>query len=103
MMSTSVMPSVDELVQSAVNRDTATRTPLVDVWIGSRLRIGRASRGMSQREFSKLLGIDQGDLAAFEAGAERIKANLLFRIAESLDVRPDYFFRGYVEEKANAL
>jgi DNA-binding transcriptional regulator YiaG len=103
MMSASGMATADELVESAFNTDTATRTSLVDVWIGSRLRIRRASRGMSQREFSKLLGIDQSDLAAFEAGAERIKANLLFRIAESLDVRPDYFFRGYVEEKAKAL
>ncbi len=49
------------------------------------------------------MGIDQNDLAAFEAGAERINANLLFRIAKSLNVRPDYFFRGYVEEKSKAL
>jgi hypothetical protein len=34
------------------------------------------------------------NLAACEAGAKRINANLLFRIAKSLDVRPDYFFRG---------
>jgi len=75
----------------------------VDVWIGTHVRIKRTSRGMTQQEFSKLLGIDQNDLAAFEAGAERINANLLFRIAESLDVRPDFFFLGYVEEKPKTL
>jgi DNA-binding transcriptional regulator YiaG len=103
MMSNSVMASADELLQSAINMDSTTRTSLVDVWIGSRVRIKRTSGGMSQQEFSKLLGIDQNALAAFEAGVERIHANLLFRIAKSLDVRPDYFFRGYVEENPEAL
>jgi transcriptional regulator with XRE-family HTH domain len=49
------------------------------------------------------LDIDRNHMAAFEAGAERINANLLFRIAKSLDVGPDYFFRGYVEETPKAL
>ena len=102
MMSTSVMPSVDELGKSAVNTDTATRTSLVDVWIGSRVRIKRTSLGMSRQEFSKRLGIDQIDLTAFETGAQRVNANLLFRIAKSLDVRPDYFFRGFVDEAPKA-
>jgi len=103
LMSTSVMLSADELVRSAIDVDSATRMSLVDVWIGSRVRIRRASRGIGLQEFSKLLGIDQSDLAAFETGAQRINANLLFRIAKLLDVRPDYFFRGYVEEKPGTL
>ena len=86
----------ETVVQSPV--ESTTRMSLVDGWIGSRIRIKRTSLGMSQREFSERLGIDQSDLAAFEVGARRINANLLFRIAKSLDVRPDYFFRGYVEE-----
>jgi transcriptional regulator with XRE-family HTH domain len=49
------------------------------------------------------LGIGRNHLAAFEAGTERINANLLFRIAMALDVRPDYFFRGYVEERPKAI
>jgi transcriptional regulator with XRE-family HTH domain len=101
-MSTRVMPTADKLVQSAINVDSTTRTP-VGMWIGSRVRVKRTSRGMSKEEFCKLLGIDRNDLAAFETGAERINANLLFRIAKSLDVRPDYFFRGYVEEEPKAL
>jgi transcriptional regulator with XRE-family HTH domain len=97
------MASADELVQSPINVDSATRISPVDMWIGSRVRIKRTSRGMSQHEFCKLMGIDRNRLAAFETGAERINANLLFRIATSLDVRPDHFFRGYVEEKPKAL
>lgn len=90
-------------VQSAINPDSATRTSPVDMWIGSRVRIERTSRGMSQQELSKLLGIGRNDLAAFEAGIKRINTNLLFRIAKSLDLRPDYFSRGYVEEQPKAI
>jgi transcriptional regulator with XRE-family HTH domain len=97
------MAAANESVRSAIDVDSATRTSLVDMWIGSRVRIRRTSLGMSRQELSKRLGVNQHDLAAFENGAERIKANLLFRIAESLDVGPDYFFRGYVEEKLQEL
>ena len=91
------------LVQTPTDAYFATSGPSIDMWIGSRVRIKRTSRGMTQQEFCKLSGIDRNDLTAFETGAERINANLLFRIAKSLDARPDYFFRGYVEEKPNAI
>ena len=87
-----------EFAQSAINVDSVTQRPPVDTWVASRVRIKRTSRGLTQQEFSELLDIDPNDLAAFEEGAKRINANLLFRIAMSLDVRPDYFFRGYMEE-----
>jgi transcriptional regulator with XRE-family HTH domain len=70
----------------------------VDSYIGSRLRIRRTSRGMNGEELSKLLGVDRMNLAAYEAGAQRINASLLLRIAKVLDVRLDYFFQGYTEE-----
>jgi DNA-binding transcriptional regulator YiaG len=98
MMPASVIATANELAKSAIDIDSANRTSLIDAWIGSRVRVRRISHRMSQREFSALLGIDQNDLAAFEAGAERINANLLFRIAKSLDVRSDYFFGGYIGE-----
>jgi transcriptional regulator with XRE-family HTH domain len=97
-MPTRAMATADESLQSAIGLDSTPRTSPVDMWIGSRVRIRRTSRGVSRQEFCTLLGIDWNDLAAFEAGAKRINANLLFRVAKSLDVRPDYFFRGYVEE-----
>ena len=102
-MPTPVMTTADELAQSAINAGSTIRTSPVDIWVGGRVRIRRTSRGMNQQEFCKLLAIGRNDLAAFEAGAKRINANLLFRIANSLDVRPDYFFRGYVGEQPKAL
>ena len=102
-MPTRSMVTVDESVQSAIDVNSTPRTSPVDIWIGNRVRIKRTSRGMSQEEFCKLLGIGWNDLAAFEAGAKRINANLLSRVARSLDVRPDYFFRGYVAEQTRAI
>jgi DNA-binding XRE family transcriptional regulator len=101
-MSTWAITTTDEFTQSAICADAVTGTSSVDTWIGSRLRIKRTMRGLTQREFSRLLDIARNDLVAFEAGAKRINANLLFRIAKSLDVRPDYFFRGYIEEAPKA-
>ena len=102
-MSTWVTSTAGELAQSSINVDSATQTSPVDTWIGSRVRIKRTSRGLTLQDFSELLDIDRKDLAAFESGAQRINANLLFRIAKSLDVRPDYFFRDYFEQTPKAL
>jgi DNA-binding transcriptional regulator YiaG len=102
-MPTRDMARADESVQSPIDVDSTPRASPVDRWIGSRVRIKRTSHGMSQQEFCKLLGIGWDDLAAFEAGAKRVNASLLFRVAKSLDVRPDYFFRGYVEEQPKAI
>jgi hypothetical protein len=79
MMFTSATTIADTLLQSPV--DSTTR--IVDVSIGSR-RPDQAKCG--QQELARL-GIDQDDLAAFEAGPERIMP--IIRIAKSLDVRPD--------------
>jgi transcriptional regulator with XRE-family HTH domain len=76
--------------------------PSVNALVGNRVRIGRISRGISQQELSTRLEIKGDDLAAYEAGAEHISANLLFRIAKVLDVRPDYFFRSSSAEDAKA-
>jgi DNA-binding transcriptional regulator YiaG len=91
-----VASATDELTQST-NFDRAERVSLVDTWIGSRVRIKRTSRGISGREFCRFLSIDGSELTAFESGEKRINANLLLRIAELMDVRPEWFFRGYSE------
>lgn len=101
-MSTWAKLAVDEVIESATPADLTTSPPSINRWIGSRVRIRRTSRGMTQQELSKVLGIERNDLASFEAGEERVSASLLLRIAKFLDVRPDYFFQGYNEEARNA-
>jgi transcriptional regulator with XRE-family HTH domain len=73
-----------------------------DVSIGRRLRVRRTARGISEREVWEELGIDPDDLLAYEAGTKRVRANLLLRIANLLDVAPDYFFRGYTADELAA-
>jgi hypothetical protein len=90
-----LVTAADELAQTAIDVESSGRVSPVDTWVGSRVRIKRTSRGISGQEFSTALSIDANDLAAFEAGEKRINASLLFRIAKLMDVRPDYFFRGY--------
>jgi ribosome-binding protein aMBF1 (putative translation factor) len=96
-MSTLVTSAADYLAQSTIDSNSSGRVSPVDTWIGSRVRIKRTSRGISEQEFSTKLNIDANDLVAFEAGEKRINANLLFRIAEFMDVRPHYFFRDYTD------
>ena len=70
-----------DLASESPNTDTATSpSNSVDSHIGSRLRIRRTSRGMNGAQFSKLVGVDRSNLAAYEAGAQRINAGLLLRI-----------------------
>jgi DNA-binding XRE family transcriptional regulator len=101
-MSTLANSPADELVWSEASVDVTARASSIDMFIGSRVRVKRTSRGITQQEFSELLDIDCDTLAAHEAGAERINARLLFQIAKLLDVRADYFFRGYTTEDWNA-
>ena len=97
-MSTLANSPADDLIQSEASVDATTQASSVDMFIGSRVRVRRTSRGMTQQELSEQLDIDCDNLAAYEAGVERINAKLLFQIAKLLDVRADYFFRGYTTE-----
>jgi DNA-binding XRE family transcriptional regulator len=94
-MSTAANSTAHDLVRPEVPVGVTARLSSIDTFIGSRVRIRRTSRGMTQSDLSELLDIDCDNLAACEAGVTRINAALLFRIANLLDVRPDYFFRGY--------
>jgi transcriptional regulator with XRE-family HTH domain len=95
------MSTLLEQVQSVIGAGADT-VPSNNALIGSRVRTRRIARGISRQELSRRLEVKRDDLAAYEAGKVRINANLLFRIAKVLDVRPDYFFRSSSEEDAKA-
>lgn len=97
-MSTLANSPADDRVRPEVSVGAITRVSPIDMFIGSRVRIRRTSRGMTQQDLSELLDVDYDTLAAYEAGVARINAKLLFQIAKLLDVRPNYFFRGYTQE-----
>jgi transcriptional regulator with XRE-family HTH domain len=100
-VSTSAMSTLLEQVQSVIGAGADT-VPTDNAMIGSRVRTRRIARGISRQELSRRLEVKGNDLAAYETGEKRINANLLFRIAKLLDVRPDYFFRSSSEEDAKA-
>jgi hypothetical protein len=82
----------DELLQSETSVDVRTPASSIDMFIGSRVRVKRTSRGMTQQELSELLDIDCDNLAAHEAGAERVNARRLFQIAKLLTCGQTTFF-----------
>jgi ribosome-binding protein aMBF1 (putative translation factor) len=96
-------PIADSVVEHLDHRMTTTIVETSsnpsNMCVGSRLRVKRTDLGISRQELSKQLGIDRDDLDAYEAGARRVSANLLLRIANLLDVRLDYFFRDYTEQE----
>jgi transcriptional regulator with XRE-family HTH domain len=90
------------LIEPAEAEKSAAIPPYTtNACIGRRLRVKRMSRGISEGELCDKLGIDRPDLNNYEQGAKRVRANLLLRIAELLNVRPDHFFRGYTAEELN--
>jgi transcriptional regulator with XRE-family HTH domain len=99
-VSTSEISALFKQVQSFAIGGDALATD--NALIGSRLRVGITSRGLSRRDLCRQLDIKSADLDAYESGKERISARLLLRIAKLLDVRPDYFFRAYAEEASKA-
>ena len=64
----------------------------MDVEIGKRLRMLRVSRGLSQAELSKKLGITYKQLHKYESGSGRISAGRLVELANLLDVSPCLIF-----------
>jgi transcriptional regulator with XRE-family HTH domain len=85
--------TVNPLGACSITDDSATISPdSINKLIGGRVRLRRTSLGIRPQQLSKLLRIDQNELDAYEAGAKRIKASLLFRTAKILDVRPSHFF-----------
>ena len=74
-------------------QDPPSRAPMpLDVHLGARLRFLRIARGYSREEMARLVGITVGDLRDQERGMKRIRAQLLVKYAELLEVRLSRFF-----------
>jgi DNA-binding XRE family transcriptional regulator len=94
---TSAATAINDGLAEALDRPLGETIPWntsspSNVRIGARVRIGRISQGVSERQFAERLGIKRDDLYLYESGGKRISANLLFRIAELLEVRLEHFF-----------
>src|ERR1700723_2796939 len=65
---------------------------LVDVHVGSRVRSRRISAGISEQELRAALGLTAEQLRAYESGATRIGASLLYDVSKLLECLPKVFF-----------
>lgn len=64
----------------------------IDRLVGHRVRQRRIETGMSQEKLAEAIGVSLQQLQKYEAGANRIGASRLFRIAEALDTPIIHFF-----------
>lgn len=66
----------------------------VDVYVGSRVRLCRTLKGLSQQKLANALGLTFQQVQKYERGANRIGASRLYELSEILDVPPSFFFDG---------
>ena len=70
------------------DRDETTGPDPIDVAVGLRLRTLRKSRGMSQEQLGRALGITFQQIQKYERGTNRISASMLVKSARALGVAP---------------
>src|ERR1700760_4341166 len=71
----------------------------VDVLVGSRIRLLRKRRKMSQAELGKALGVTFQQIQKYENGKNRVGASRLHMVAGALDVSISDLFDGLSEDR----
>jgi transcriptional regulator with XRE-family HTH domain len=66
----------------------------IDVYVGSRIRLQRIMRGLTQSELAKLVGISFQSVQKYERGENRVSASRLHEFATALAVPEQFFFEG---------
>jgi len=67
----------------------------IDEHVGKRLRECRLQAGLSQAAVAEPLGLCYQVVQRYKTGLIRISASTLYRLAQMLDIEPNYFFDGY--------
>ena len=86
------MPDLSFNSHGKSNLDTKMERNPVDVHVGSRVRSRRISAGFSEEEFRAALGVTAEQMRAYESGATRIGASLLYDVSRLLECLPKVFF-----------
>ena len=72
----------------------------IDRYVGTRLRMQRMVRGLSQTELGEAVGVTFQQIQKYESGKNRVSASRLQQIADVLKVAPDFFFEETRTKKA---
>jgi transcriptional regulator with XRE-family HTH domain len=86
------MPDLSFNSHDKRNLDTNIEGNPVDVHVGSRVRARRISVGISEEELRAALGVTAEQMRAYESGATRIGASLLYDVSKLLECLPKVFF-----------
>jgi transcriptional regulator with XRE-family HTH domain len=70
----------------------------IDVHVGSRIRLQRIMRGLTQSDLAKLLGISFQSVQKYERGENRVSASRLHEFSRVLGVGEQYFFDGFASD-----
>jgi transcriptional regulator with XRE-family HTH domain len=68
----------------------------VDNHVGQRVRLRRASIGVTQDALAQMLGLSFQQLQKYESGENRISVSRLHQLSIALDAPVDWFFEGLV-------
>ncbi len=72
----------------------------IDIHVGAKLRAIRVSRGLSQTQLGKSVGLSFQQIQKYETAANRISASTLFMLCQKLGVEPASFFSDFDSEAA---
>lgn len=63
----------------------------IDQQLGNLLRSARTTKGVSQRQLAKLIGVSQDVISDWEQGKRALKVSDLYSISDALDVSLSHF------------
>jgi len=72
----------------------------IDQHVGSRVRLRRQLKKMSQEKLGDELGVTFQQVQKYERGANRVGASRLYRLSRVLEVPVQFFFEGLGEQTA---
>lgn len=67
-----------------------------------RLKQARNNKKISQQELAKLVGVHYTNIGRYERGEAVPSANVFNKLAQSLDVTPDFLINGTLDDKAES-
>ena len=71
----------------------------IDQHIGHKIKQRRKQLRLSQADLGKILNVSAQQIQRYESGENTIALEKLLRIANSLNVKPDYFYEGIILEE----
>ena len=73
-------------------------TAAIDNYVGGRIRERRIMLGLTQQQFSKMIGVSYQQAHKYEHGINSVSAGRLLEIARALSAPITYFYEGIGEE-----